>query len=1005
MPRLRANPASDNGAGTALLISEIRGAVVKQTTFANYAASSGTGVTMSYGPGYGTSRISETTNGNSVVEVRDQIDDAGQLIRQTTTAYNVAPYGQVVLSKSTATGSGAPLVATYTYYDNASTDGAAYGHIKLALNADGSWQYYTYDSQGRVSQLLSPFVDSPPATDPSQCRATTTSYSTLPDVDGDGIPETLVQYVQTVLGTETGRSYLYEPSNTLIFNGDTCTQKSSIQCVQSGAAWNAASNLVTKTYTYSGGSFDGQTRAVFYPNGTASLTALTLDGQGNSISIVKTGQLNPAMTDVIAGTEVVTVTNLTSNSAVSVTTSDIASGAQLSFWTATQTDQWGRPTTIAYSDGTTDTRTYACCGLGSETDKEGITTNYNYDLAGRLISTTRAGITILDSYDPAGRLLTVTRQGSDGSQIVQQTNTYDLAGRKISSTDALNRTTGFSQSLDGSNETVISTVFPDGGTQTTVNASDGSPLSVSGSAVAAIQYQYGVDTNGFYTQTIHVGSSGQTTEWVKSYVDAAGRPSLTLYPDGSTAQNNYNGLGQLVQALDPDGVSTLYGYDSLGRQSVVATDMDRNGSIDYNGTDRITSTAISVTSDHNTTVQQTTTTVWTTANSPATQTLSVNETSADGLNTWQTSNGLTTASQIAYNGAGVRTETTTTPDGVQTVSQYQNDLLVSKTVSKNSIGTLASTSYSYDAHGRLQSSTDLRNGNTTYTYFADDKIQSSTTPNPNSTGGASGSGPQTTTYAYDLGGRVSQVTQPDGTVVTNSYFPTGLLQKTLGSRTYHQEYTYDSQGRVTTLSTWQNYASSIGNAVTTWNYDPARGWLVSKLYADGSGPSYTYWPSGRLKTRTWARGLTSSYAYDNGGGLSSVTYSDSTPSVSMAYNRLGQLLSTSDAAGSCSFTYDPSGQLQNETYGTAGLLANFAIGRSFDSLDRLSSLSLAPLAQVSYGYDAASRLQSVTSGNASATYTYLANSNLIGTLASSLLTILHDLEIAGKSLRVPFRFA
>jgi YD repeat-containing protein len=198
-----------------------------------------------------------------------------------------------------------------------------------------------------------------------------------------------------VLGTETGRSYLYEPSNTLIFNGDTCTQKSSIQCVQSGAAWNAVSNLVTKTYTYSGGSFDGQTRAVFYPNGTASLTALTLDGQGNSISIVKTGQLNPAMTDVIAGTEVVTVTNLTSNSAVSVTTSDIASGAQLSFWTATQTDQWGRPTTIAYSDGTTDTRTYACCGLGSETDKEGITTNYNYDLAGRLISTTRAGITIL----------------------------------------------------------------------------------------------------------------------------------------------------------------------------------------------------------------------------------------------------------------------------------------------------------------------------------------------------------------------------------------------------------------------------------------------------------------------------------------------------------------------------------------------------------------------------------------------------------------------------------
>lgn len=38
-------------------------------------------------------------------------------------------------------------------------------------------------------------------------------------------------------------------------------------------------------------------------------------------------------------------------------------------------------------------------------------------------------------------------------------------------------------------------------------------------------------------------------------------------------------------------------------------------------------------------------------------------------------------------------------------------------------------------------------------------------------------------------------------------------------------------------------------AITTWNYDPQRGWLSSKRYADNQGPNYTYYPSGRLHTR------------------------------------------------------------------------------------------------------------------------------------------------------------
>ena len=73
------------------------------------------------------------------------------------------------------------------------------------------------------------------------------------------------------------------------------------------------------------------------------------------------------------------------------------------------------------------------------------------------------------------------------------------------------------------------------------------------------------------------------------------------------------------------------------------------------------------------------------------------------------------------------------------------------------------------------------------------------------------------------------------------------------SRTYPVAYTYDAQGRMQTMTTWTNYAANVGAATTTWNYDPYRGWLDSKAYANGLGPTYGYTFAGRLASRTWAR--------------------------------------------------------------------------------------------------------------------------------------------------------
>ena len=87
----------------------------------------------------------------------------------------------------------------------------------------------------------------------------------------------------------------------------------------------------------------------------------------------------------------------------------------------------------------------------------------------------------------------------------------------------------------------------------------------------------------------------------------------------------------------------------------------------------------------------------------------------------------------------------------------------------------------------------------------------------------------------------------------------GQLKKTARSRTYLVEYTYDSQGRMQTMKTWQSVSGGT-YALTTWNCDGARGWLAAKDNADATtgnagtvGNDYLYSDAGRLRTNQLAR--------------------------------------------------------------------------------------------------------------------------------------------------------
>jgi len=135
--------------------------------------------------------------------------------------------------------------------------------------------------------------------------------------------------------------------------------------------------------------------------------------------------------------------------------------------------------------------------------------------------------------------------------------------------------------------------------------------------------------------------------------------------------------------------------------------------------------------------------------------------------------------------------------------------------------------------------------------------------------------------------------------------------------------------------------------------------LTNKLYSDNRGPSYTYTPDGKLLTRTWARGVVTTYGYSRLGELTNISYSDNTPAVTFTFDRLGRQTTITDSQGTRTFTYNDALQLAAETNVTGQLTRNFdslgrssgfqvgadlgsapySVSNSFDSLGRFSALS------------------------------------------------------------------
>jgi RHS repeat-associated protein len=968
----------------------------------------GSGWALTKGGGLSTENRTTTYNG-SISTVLRTIQNAQSNIQSSITeTWQLFSFGNRKTQEVFGSGSNAKT-NTFSYNTN--------GLLDTVIRSDGTWDVYQYDNLARQTNHFTAFTNSAPTTNASLCRRITSTY-TNSVVSGSGDDWTQNKYaprqvVESIQGVEVSRRYAVLQTGLRI----------DIQCVNPGAAWNDAANLYTTNNLATDYVRYGEPSKVIRPDGTMQLTSWvywpipTVFGKKFLKRTTWTGAptLDFPNTYNSVTNGILTETWFDKYGRIPLeVNSDIPSGIMTSSNNYSY-DGLGRLTNTLFMDGTISSQIYDCCGLTSATERDGTVITYTYDGLHRLLTTTRASVTTSNVYDSAGNVLSVVRYGNDTSSMTLSQSAYDTAGQQVNSTDGLNNTTQYTNYLDASSQSIRQTTYPDSTTRIETYARDAALVKVTGTAVHGLRYEYGVQSDGGfqrrYTKEIKLDNSGNdTTEWTKTLTDGMGRAYKVIYSDNASSQSIFSALGQLAKQADPDGVVSLFQYNTSGALEYTALDVNTNGIIDFSGIDRITWNVSDFINNGTlgALVKRTRVFAWGTNNSNSSNLLSSTQASTDGFHVWQTvyrdaTTAVTNRSDTFFAGGGLVYQTNTAPDGSSTLSQSLNGRLLS-VVQRDSLGNqIASTTYSYDAHGRQLQITDGRNGSTTYGYNSADLVVSATTPAP-----GNGQSAQTTFTYYNNRLQVSSVLAADGVTTTYEYYPTAELKRTYGARTYPVGYSYDYAGRVKTMTNWTSFNSNLGARVTTWNYNTNRGWLDNKRYDNNAGPDYTYTPGGRLRSRVWARigsgsariATTNSYGFNDSittnqfPELVTIAYANdpqATPGITNTYDRRGRLLTVARNGITKTFAYNPASQILSET-NSGGTLSSWWITNAYDTLLRRTNVQAkagATLnATITYGYDTASRLSTVTDGTNNATYAYVANSPLVSqiTLKSNSTT-------------------
>jgi RHS repeat-associated protein len=309
--------------------------------------------------------------------------------------------------------------------------------------------------------------------------------------------------------------------------------------------------------------------------------------------------------------------------------------------------------------------------------------------------------------------------------------------------------------------------------------------------------------------------------------------------------------------------------------------------------------------------------------------------------------------------------------------------------------------YTYNSRGQLLTRTNPRNETTTYTYDSEGYLVTVDGPLPgtndlvSATYDAFGRLRTTTdvsgytrTNSYDALNRLSQVVYPDSTFTRYTYNRLDLVS-VLDRAGRETRFEYDNVGQLSkvtdplgreTLLSWcrcgalRTLIDPMGRA-TEWQSD-IQGRVIAKQYSDGSKISYLYENSiSRLRQVIDEKQQVKQYAYNRDNTIKSVAYANGgvpTSGVNYTYDPdYARVISMVDALGTTLYSYNPitltatlgAGRLAS----VDGPLPNDTIAFSYDELGRRVSTAINGVSSIT-SYDAAGRVAAKT--NALGGFTY-----------------------------------
>jgi RHS repeat-associated protein len=573
----------------------------------------------------------------------------------------------------------------------------------------------------------------------------------------------------------------------------------------------------------------------------------------------------------------------------------------------------------------------------------------------------------------------ITEETDPNSQ--QTTFGYDNAGRLTQATLPTGETASRSYN-DSTPSTSQSVSYDDGGTQRTVSSStvyDGLGRVIQQVDANGGQVNTSYDAMGRVISVTNPFLAGGTPGPATSYTyDALGRVTVTTLPDTQTTQTSYNGptvtlidqvnrktqrvndgLGRLVTVNEQDvstgslNQATNYSYDYLNN----LTQVDQGGQLRKFKYDSLGRLLYEKIPEQSATINDGTGTLWTGKYTYTSFNAISTKQDARGVIATYSYGTLNRLTQVSYNTvSGVTTAPTVTYtfDSDPTYGTTAQGMLV-----RVNVGTDYQERYTFDTSFRV-ASTIRTIGSRTYT----------------------------TSYSYNQGSQLKQLTYPSSRAVNVTYDTQGRLSGLAeggNGTTWLSSVSYNIAGQVT--------GDTLGNGVTeVFGYDTNRMQLTSQKA--GTASPYTNRMNLTYSYQASAGQMGSGSTAGNAGQLMSIsgtsTINGTTESATYTYDNLGRLVTSNQTSNGSSaqrrFSYDRWGnrtgvwdatsggnQIQSITLQQSGggptnqiasVTSGSTINYTYDAAGNVTNDGAH-----SYGYDSENRIVTVDGGS-TASYAY-----------------------------------